>query len=118
MPPCEMTPYQKGAFGKAVGAELVKTHGRQRYYAVPEVAAAVLRLNLPLECSSWALAAYCKADDFNAYHDEIGQYRDYEDMHAQMFGVMSNENSTSSYKPDTSWLELPAEILKAISGVH
>jgi hypothetical protein len=107
MPACHISPTDKRAFGKAVGDELLKRHGKQRFYSVEQVNNAVRRLDYPIDWSCWAFSLYTSPLEFRTYHDYLGEACDYGEMKAQMFSAMTDGASSSWFDIDMSWLEWP-----------
>lgn len=107
MPTTTQRPLDKRAVGKAVGDELLKRHGKKRFYTVLEVADVVHTLTLGAEALSQSLALFSTPEDFNAYHATIGQPRDYGQLKEEMFEVMLEIAIESWFDIDMSWLDWP-----------
>lgn len=107
MPPTIQRPVDKRAVGKAVGDQLLKRHGKKRFYTVHEVADVVHTLTLGSEALSQSLALFSTPDDFNAYHATIGEDRDYGRLKEEMFEAMMEIAVESWFDLDMSWLDWP-----------
>jgi hypothetical protein len=107
MPACATTPIEKRKFGKAVGDELLRRHGKKRFYSISEVKSAVKNLGFPLDWSCWAFSLYSSPADFNAHHSALGEVCNYAEMKAEMFDAMTEGASSSWFDLDMSWLEWP-----------
>jgi hypothetical protein len=107
MPACTRSPADKRAFGKAVGDQLLKSHGKRRYYTTGQVRSAVKRLNYPADWDCWAYALFSSPADFTAHHTAVGEVCDYAAMKAEMFAAMTNGASSSWFSFDMSWLDWP-----------
>lgn len=107
MPATLQHPIDRRAVGKAVGDELLKRHGKKRFYTVHEVADVVHTLMLGADALSQSLALYSTADEFNAYHATIGEPRDYAKLKGEMFEVMVELTIEGWFEIDMSWLDWP-----------
>lgn len=107
MPAITQRPLDKRAVGKAVGDELLKRHGKKRFYTVHQVADVVHSLTLGPEALSQSLALFSTADDFNAYHATLGDPRDYSKLKEEMFEAMLEFTLEGLFNLDMSWLDWP-----------
>ena len=107
MPTIPSTALDKRALGKAVGDELLKRHGKQRFYKVQEILDVFDLLDLGLEGLNWALSAYSSPEDFAAYNASLGSTADYAAMKSEMFDAMTGTDSSAWFDLDMSWLEWP-----------
>lgn len=97
----------KRALGKTVGDELLKRHGKQRFYKVQEVLDVFDFLELGFDGLNWALAAFSSPEEFAAYNASLGSTADYAAMKSEMFDAMTGTDSSSWFDLDMSWLEWP-----------
>lgn len=104
--PSLQVPTDKRAFGKAVGDELLKRHGKKRAYSQREIANAVADLGFN-GLDLWAEALYGTAENFRAVATAQGTVADYAQMKADMFAAMTDGASASWFDLDMSWLEWP-----------
>lgn len=98
---------EKSAFGKDVGEDLIRHHGKKRYYTVKEVKDSVQRRDYPMDWSCWAFCLFTSPEEFTAYHDRMGESCDYGGMKAEMVSAMTDGASTSWFDANMSWLEWP-----------
>jgi hypothetical protein len=101
------TTLDKRALGQAVGDELIKRHGKRRFYRVQEVVDVFDVLELSLDGLQWALAAYSSPAEFAAYSASIHSAADYAEMKSAMFEAMTGSDSSSWFDLDMSWLDWP-----------
>jgi hypothetical protein len=87
----------KQLLARKIGSELVKSHGKKRYYKVEEVKAAARRQNVPDTWDCWAVSLYSSPSDFGEYHTRIGEPCDYSAMHSSMVEAVSTDTTL----PDT-----------------
>jgi hypothetical protein len=104
---CAQKPTDLRAFGKAVGDDLIKHHGKHPYYSVKQIRRSVKRLDFPLDWDCWAYALYSSPADFEAQHAATGEVCDYAAMKSEMFSAMTDGASSSWFDLDMSWLEWP-----------
>lgn len=107
MAACAPSPSDKRAQAKRVGNDLVRNYGKQRYYTVQQVRAANVRERISLDAGCWSHAMFNTRADFDSYHESIGEKCDYSVMKSQMLGAVSDNNSSSWFDFDLSWLEFP-----------
>jgi len=104
---CAIGVDDKREFGKAVGEELVRTHGKKRYYGIPEVRSAARARKYPAAWDCWALALYGVPTEFADYHRSIGVACDHATMKSEMVSALTDGASGSWFDADMSWLEWP-----------
>lgn len=108
MTTCTSAPTDKRAFGKAVGDELLKRHGKRRYYSLHQIRMAMIELGHPAEWESRAFALYGSPWDFKAWEKASGQSSDrYARLKEEMFNAMTDGASEAWFNVDMSWLEWP-----------
>ena len=104
---CTISPKDKRAQAKAVGDDLVRHHGKKRYYTVQEVKDANQRMRIDADFACWSHAMFNSHTDFDAYHRSIGEQCDYGSMKSEMLSALSDTSNTSWFDIDLSWLEFP-----------
>jgi hypothetical protein len=112
MPACAMAPADRRKQIQAVGNDLVKHHGKKKFYTVDEVKAANRRQRIDYDVGCWSHAFFNTHADFDAYHAELGEPCDYAEMKRELLtSVMTNPEPSSvfdlGFDFDLSWLELP-----------
>lgn len=100
-------PRDKRAFGKAVGDELLKRHGKKRSYNLADIADVIEALELPIDFARWAYATFASPDDIKTYQTLTGDNFDFTAMKAEMFSALTDGASDSWFDFDMSWLEWP-----------
>ncbi len=100
-------PRDKRAFGKAVGDQLLKRHGKKRSYDLYEIADVIDFLELPFDLARWAYAAFAAPEDIKAYQALTRETFDYTAMKSEMFSAMTEGASDTWFDFDMSWLEWP-----------
>jgi hypothetical protein len=117
MPACNTSPENNRAFGQAVGNDLLKRHGKRRYYTSDEVHASVHRLGYSIDWSCWAMCLFISPEDFIAYHDSIGEVCDLAAMKSEMVAALTDGASSSWFNIDFSWFDWPGVDLSSIFDV-
>ena len=107
MPTCGLKPEDKKAFVGAVGEELVRKHGKQKYYKPQEVRRAAEARGYPVDWHCWAYCIFCTPEDFKDLHDALGEACDYAAMKAEVLADLTAGASFSLFDLDLSWLEWP-----------
>ncbi len=107
MPACKLSPADRKRQVLLVGNELLKQHGRRRYYSVQQVKDANRRQDIKLDFGCWSHATFNTHRDFDDYHQSIGESCDYAAMKADMLSSVSTASDTSWFDVDLSWLEFP-----------
>jgi hypothetical protein len=114
MPACHIKPTDKKAFIGAVGKELVRTHGKKKYYKPPEIRRAAEHHGYPIDIHCWAYCFFCTPEDFNALHDAAGEVCDYFAMKTELLTDIASDGTFSLLDLDLSWLEWPDIDLSSI----
>jgi predicted Co/Zn/Cd cation transporter (cation efflux family) len=104
---CTISPSDRRKQVQRVGDDLVKNYGKKRYYTVQEVKAANQRQYINLDFSCWSYATFNTRNDFDTYHQSIGETCDYDVMKGEMLNSISNTTDASWFDIDLSWLEFP-----------
>lgn len=107
MPDCKLEPDDKRAFGRAVGNDLLKHHGKQKYYTPQQVKASCDRLGYPVDWHCWAMSLFTSPEAFAIYHEALGEVCDRVVMRSDMITALSESTSWSIADVDLSWLDWP-----------
>ncbi len=112
MPACAIKPADRKQQIRAVGNDLVKHHGKKKFYTVQEVKEANRRQSIDVDVACWSHAFFNTHIDFDRYHAEIGDACDYVAMKREMLDSVTSTGESSSlldlnFDFDLSWLELP-----------
>jgi hypothetical protein len=113
MPACHIAPANMRKLVSDVGEELVRTHGKKKYYPAKDVERAARNRGYAVDVHCWAYCFYTSPEDFKALHDAAGEICDYVAMKAEIL----KDISSGSFLPgdiDLSWLEWPDIDLSAI----
>ena len=102
-----MKPADKKAFIGNVGQELVRKHGKQKYYKPADVRTAADRCGYPLDIHCWAYCIYTTPEDFTRIHEASGEACDYAAMKAEVLADLAGGSSFSLLDLDLSWLDWP-----------
>ena len=113
MPACAIKPADRKQQIRVVGNDLVKHHGKKKFYTVQEVKDANRRQGIDVDVACWSHAFFNSHVDFDTYHAEIGETCDYAAMKREMLDSVTSPADSSSlldlnFDFDLSWLELPA----------
>lgn len=113
MPACDLTPADKRAFIGSVGKELVKRHGKKKYYKNEQIRTTVQDLGYQIDWVCWAYCIFSSPADFKSLHDAAGEACDYAVMKAE---VLTDLAGGAFQWPDIdlSWLEWPDIDLSSI----
>jgi hypothetical protein len=114
MPACHLRPEDKKAFVGAIGEELVRRHGKRKYYKPSEIRRAAESRNYPVDIHCWAYSVFSTPEDFKAIHDAAGEACDYSAMKAEVLADLSTGGIFSWIDIDLSWLEWPDIDLSSI----
>jgi hypothetical protein len=114
MPACYLKPSDKKAFIGAVGHELVRTHGKQKYYKPSDIRLAADRCGYPIDIHCWAYCIFSTPEAFKALHDAAGEVCNYAAMKAEVLTDLASSGSFASFDLDLSWLEWPDIDLSSI----
>src|SRR5688500_4369868 len=107
MPACHLPPQDKKALVGAVGEELVRRHGKQKYYRPAQVRAATEARGYPIDYVCWAHSIFLTPEDFTAVHEAAGEVCDQAAMKAEVLTDLAAGGSFSFFDLDLSWLEWP-----------
>lgn len=114
MPACHIQPKDKKALIEAVGRELVRKHGKRKYYTPADVGRAATTQGFPIDVHCWAYCIFTSAEDFKALHDAAGEACDYVAMKAEVLADLATGGTFDWIDIDLSWLEWPDIDLSAI----
>ena len=112
-----LTDHEKKQYAKDVGKILVKKYGKQKYYSTYRVRQASKETIWGIDWHCWAMCLYTSPEEFNRYHESIGEACDYASMKAQMAHAITDGVSDSWFDFDLSWLEWPDFDLPSIFDV-
>ena len=88
---CALSSADKRLVARRVGRDLIKSYGKKRSYAIPEVRKAAQRQEIPIDWHCWAYALYTDRSTFDEYHRQIGEDCEYETMHQSMMSVVGGD---------------------------
>ena len=114
MPACHLEPADKKAFISAVGKELVRRHGKKKYYPAADVKRATGSSGYSHDYACWAYSFYCDAEAFNVVHEAAGEVCDYVAMRTELLADLAAGSGFSLGDIDLSWLEWPDIEVSAI----
>jgi len=114
MPACHLKPEDKKALISAVGEELVRTHGKRKYYTPTQVRRAAESRGYAVDIHCWAYCIFCTPGDFKDIHDVAGEVCDYAAMKAEVLADLAAGGAVSWLDIDLSWLEWPDIDLSSI----
>src|SRR5688572_14089959 len=104
MPACHLKPKDKKAFIGAIGEELVRRHGKRKYYKPSEIRRAAESRGYPVDVHCWAYCIYSTSADFEALHHAAGEVCDYAVMKAEVLAELATAGSFSWLDINLSWL--------------
>lgn len=107
MPACEIKPRDKKLFISAVGEELVKKHGKKKYYKSDDIGRAAKSRGYPVDIHCWAYCIFSSPEDFKALHEAWGEACDYVSMKAEVLKDLKDGSAFEWIDIDLSWLEWP-----------
>ena len=105
--PCHLAPKDKKALVGAVGEDLVRHHGKRKYYKPEQVRQSAERCGYGVDLHCWAYCIFTTPQDFNALHDAAGAACDYAAMKASVLADLASGGTFSILDLDLSWLEWP-----------
>lgn len=112
MPACVIRPDDRRKQLQLVGNDLVKNHGKKKFYTVQEVKNANRRQAINYDVGCWSHAFFNSHSDFDEYHTRIGESCDYVAMKREMLDSVSTTSGSSffdlDFNLDLSWLEFPS----------
>lgn len=104
---CKMSPKDHRDQIHRVGDDLLKTYGKKRYYSVQEVKAANKRQGIEVDFCCWSHAFFNSHEDFDSYHQTLGEICDYTSMKQEIIESVSTTTNCSGFDFDLSWLDFP-----------
>lgn len=107
MPACAISPPDRRRQVRLVGNDLVKHHGKKPYYTVQQVKDANRRQGVSADLVCWSHATFNTHQDFDTYHQSMGESCDYVSMKGDMLSSVSDSSDSSWFDLDLSWLEFP-----------
>ena len=107
MPACLIAPSDRRTQARLVGNDLVKNYGKKPYYTTLEVRNANRRQGIQADFTCWSYAMFSSHEDFNAYHQSLGESCDYVAMKGEMLSSVSSATDWSWFDLNLSWLEFP-----------
>lgn len=113
---CTPLPENKKQYIADIGKILINDYGRKEYYKPEEIKEAnkKSRWYSGTDYSCWSMSVFSSHDDFDAYHQSIGEVCDYVEMkQAMLSGISANNLDFGSLDApnidiDSSWLDLGA----------
>lgn len=107
MATCHIEPKDKKALVGDVGQELVRRHGKKKYYKPDEIRGAAVSQGYPVDVHCWAMCCFATPDDFAAIHAATGEVCDYAAMKASLLTDLVAGGNYSWVDLSLSWLEWP-----------
>jgi hypothetical protein len=114
MPACHLEPEDKKAYIGAVGEELVRRHGKQKYYRPTQIRDASRARGYQPDIVCWAYCIFSTPSDFQAIHDAAGEACDYAAMRAEVLADLATGGTFAWMDVGLSWLEWPDIDLSSI----
>jgi len=105
--PCATRPADKKSQARRVGDDLLRHHGKRRFYTVEQVRAANQRCDIGLDVACWSHALFNAHEDFDRLHVAAGAACDYLSMKKAMLESLSSGDGADWFDFDLSWLEFP-----------
>ena len=105
--PCAISPKDKKAQAKLVGDDLLRHHGKRKFYSVQQVRSANERCNIQPDYVCWSHALYNTHFDFDQLHSSAGEFCDYMSMKREMLESLSSDGFSGWFDFDLSWLDFP-----------
>lgn len=102
-----LTEYEKKQYANDVGKILVKKYGKHKYYSPDRVKQASKETKWDVDWHCWAMCLYTSPEDFDRYHESIGEVCDYALMKGQMAYAITDGASDSWFDYNLSWLDWP-----------
>lgn len=120
---CKSLPGNKNQYIKDVGSLLVKDYGKKNFYKPEEIKKASKETFYSdgSDYSCWAMSVFSSHEDFDNYHQSVGEICDYVEMKETMLSGISStgfdfsflELLDSDINIDSSWLDF-VSIFEAI----
>jgi hypothetical protein len=107
MAACELAPKDKKKLVGDVGQELVRKHGKRKYYAPSQIHSAAETTGYGVDFHCWAYCMFASPADFRALHDAAGETCNYAAMRAEVLVDLASGNSFALSDIGLSWLEWP-----------
>lgn len=107
MSACELAPNDKKAFVRSVGNELVRKHGKRRYYKPEDIRRAAESGGYPIDIHCWAYCIFATPEDFRLLHEATGEACDYFAMRSEVLADLASGAGFSWLDVNLSWLEWP-----------
>ncbi|MBD2073669.1 hypothetical protein H6F86_07140 [Phormidium sp. FACHB-592] len=107
MPACHLEPKVKKAFVGAVGEELVRRHGKRKYYKPADVGRAASSRGYPVDIYCWDYCIFSTPEDFQSIHEAAGETCDYAAMKTEVLTDLATGGLFDWIDIDLSWLEWP-----------
>lgn len=107
MTACTLAPADRRKQAQVVGNDLIRHHGRRKFYTVQEVKDANRRQRIDIDVACWSHALFNTHADFDAYHRSLGEDCDYVAMKGEMLSSVSGATDAPWFDFDLSWLEFP-----------
>jgi hypothetical protein len=95
MPACHLARADKKKLISDIGEELVRRHGKRKYYSPKQVQRAGRKRGYSVDVNCWAYSFYTSPADFKAMHDASGGICDYAAMRSELL----NDISSGSFQP-------------------
>lgn len=94
---------------KKVGNDLLKKHGKKRFYTPAQVQSSCKDLNIAIDWHCWAMCFFTDRSAFELFHESIGENCDYTSMKSSMVSAITDgaSDSWTDFDFDLSWIELP-----------
>lgn len=105
--PCAISPRDKQNQAKLVGDDLLRHHGKRKFYSVHQVRAANERCNIQPDYACWSHALFNTHHDFDGLHASAGVVCDYLGMKREMLESLSSGGYSGWFDFDLSWLDFP-----------
>ncbi|MBA2238823.1 MAG: hypothetical protein H0W24_09045 [Lysobacter sp.] len=105
--PCAISPADKKAQAKLVGEDLVRHHGKRKFYSIEQVRESNRRKGITMDVACWSHAMFNSHADFDRLHADAGEACDYASMKAEMLGAVATGEASDWFDWDLSWLEFP-----------
>ena len=113
--PCHIGPKDKKEMIGKVGEDLVRRHGKRKYYPPADVRRSADRCGYAVDVHCWAYCIFTTPEDFKALHAAAGEACDYAVMKAQVLADLAGGPSAFSlFDLNLSWLDWPDISLSSI----
>jgi len=109
---CAPSPVKKKEYITDIGKILIEENGKKKHYKPKEIKKAHKKSTWSdgLDFSCWAMSTYSSHEDFDKYHESIGEVCNYSEMKMEMLSGLSDSAITDwseipSIDIDSSWLD-------------